>query len=143
MTIDPADPRATELLISVHGRRVERVWYPETEMPEETKKGLVLEAAQSDFEVCGFIDSEWTHWYVPNVHMEAERNYLMDNESAQNTIDNIYETLGLDILGIFHSHPNGHPWPSTRDLVGWPDPKLLDWRYFIVLPDDVVEWRLV
>lgn len=142
MTIDPADPRATDLLIPVHGRRVERIWEPRVPLPDALRKGLILEASQSEYEVCGFIDSEWTHWYVPNVHMEAEENYLMDTPSAQNTIDNIYNTLGLEILGIFHSHKNNYPWPSTRDLVGWPDPKVLDWRYFIILSDDVVEWGL-
>lgn len=142
-TVDPADPGATELLISTHGRRVERIWEPEIPLLDSTKKGLIKDCSMSDYESCGFIDTVQSYWFVPNVHHVPETNYLMDNQRAQDTIDLIYGNLGLEVLGIFHSHKNNLPWPSTRDLVGWPEPSILRWRYFVITDDDVIEWGLV
>jgi proteasome lid subunit RPN8/RPN11 len=142
--VDPSDASHAENLIPVHGRKVERIWYPEEPLFQRTHDQLIADCLLSDYECCGFIDTEHDVHFVPNVHNHPEKNYLMDTQSAQNALDNIYVTLGLAVLGIFHSHPHPHnyPWPSPRDLVGWPNPEILDWRYFIVLPDDVVEWGL-
>lgn len=142
MPVDPKDPSHTELLIPVNGRQVQRIWHSDCPLFERTRSELISTCLLSDYEVCGFIDSEHDVHYVQNVHDHPKHNFLMDNPDAQNTLDNIYETLQLEVLGIFHSHPNNHPWPTTRDIVGWPDPTKLDWRYFIILGDDVLEWAL-
>jgi len=141
--VKPDDPQHTDLLISVHGRGVERIWQPEIPLSVETYKGLIDGCAMSDLECCGFIDSDQDFWFVRNIHSVPEHNFLMQTQSAQDTLNEI-ERYSKSVLGIFHSHPNNHPWPTTRDIVGWPDPKLLpDWRYFLVLSDDVIEWGLV
>lgn len=141
--LDPKDPNHTNLLIPVNGRRVERVWYPDSPLQEATRNGMIEACAMSDLECCGFVDTNEDFWFVRNIHAEPSHNFLMQTESAQNTLDEI-EKVGEDVLGIFHSHPNNHPWPTTRDIVGWPDPRLLpEWRYFIVLSNDVMEWRLI
>lgn len=141
--VSPADPSHTELLIPVNGRTVERIWHPDEPLFESTHSSLIEACLLSDLECCGFIDTDNDIWFVRNIHTKPEHNFLMQTESAQNILNEI-EKSGNDVLGIFHSHPNNHPWPTTRDIVGWPDPSLLpDWRYFIVLTDDVLEWGLV
>lgn len=146
MTLQPSDPSHTDNYLSTFGRRVERIWHPETPLIESTVEGLIRDCKDSDLEACGFIDSDQDYWFVKNVHNDPYHNFLMDIDHAQDTLDNIYNVMQIEVLGIFHSHPKaagGLPWPSPRDLVGWPDPRILTWRYFIVLPDDVAEWGLV
>ena len=41
--------------------------------------------------------------------------FFMDPMELFNALEKI-ETLHLDILGIFHSHPNGPPRPSETDI---------------------------
>lgn len=138
---DPSLPNATNHLIDTGGRRAERIW--QHHLPDHLVAGLIESAGQNPrLEICGFIDSQFDFWLAPNVHEEPTHNFLMAAEQTKNVLNNIYNLLHLDVIGIFHSHPNNRPWPSPRDIVGWPNTQL-GWRYFLVLKDDVTEWRLV
>jgi proteasome lid subunit RPN8/RPN11 len=141
MSIDPSSPSATEHLINTGGRRAERVREPN--LPARLTAGLIEACSEfPQIEICGFIDNEFDFWLAPNVHEEPTHNFLMELDHTRNILNNIYNELHLEVMGIFHSHPNNRPWPSPRDVVGWPNPQL-NWRYFLVLKDDVTEWRLV
>jgi len=39
------------------------------------------------------------------------------------------EEIGLEIIGVFHSHTHSEPYPSTTDVEQAPDP---GWHYVIV-----------
>lgn len=138
---NPAHPSHSNHLIPTHGRKAKRIWHHETPLFESTKNQLLLDWNREVIEQCGFIDSEQEIWYIPNVHEKPRANFLMDNQVATRVLENIYELDRRQVLGIFHTHPNNVPWPSPRDIVGWPNPKL-KWRYFIVIDSEVVEWEL-
>ena len=139
---DPAHPAHSNHVISTKGRMARRVWHHESPLFESTKQNLLLDWNREIVEQCGFIDSEQDIWYVKNMHEKPRTNFLMDDIQTANILDEIYTNLKRNVLGIFHTHPNGVPWPSPRDIVGWPNPKL-GWRYFIVNGEDVLEWELV
>lgn len=103
---------------------------------------LLLDWNREVIEQCGFIDLNQELWYIPNIHEYPRMNFLMDTEVTTKILENIYERDNQSVLGIFHTHPNGVPWPSPRDIVGWPNTRL-GWRYFIVTGSEVVEWELV
>lgn len=93
-------------------------------------------------ERCGFIDEEQNIHRVDNIHRNPHSNFYMDEDDAEQTINSIYEIYQSNIIGIYHTHPNGYPWPSPRDIAGWPNPAL-NWRYFLVTRGQVTEWQLV
>lgn len=129
-------------LISTNGRKAERVWHHPEPLFESTVEELLEVADIYTNERCGFIDSEQNVYHISNVHAKPRMNFFMDEDEVENAVKEIYETRQNSILGIFHSHPNGLPWPSPRDIVGWPNPKL-GWRYFLVVSGNVTEWKLV
>jgi proteasome lid subunit RPN8/RPN11 len=139
---NPAHPGHSNHLISTRGKRAQRVWHHESPLYESTVEQLLLDWNREVTEQCGFIDSEQELWYVENAHEKPRSNFLMDNAYAEESLNQIYnESRGRTVLGIFHTHPNNVPWPSPRDIVGWPNPRL-KWRYFIVTSGEVLEWEL-
>lgn len=137
----PSHPSHDNHLISTNGRRAKRIWHHESPLFESTVNNLLLDWNREVTEQCGFIDSEQDIWYIPNVHEKPRANFLMDTLVTTRVLERIYERNDRSVLGIFHTHPNNVPWPSPRDIVGWPNPKL-GWRYFIVTYGEVVEWEL-
>lgn len=139
---DPAHPGHANHLISTKGRRAQRVWYPDVPLYESTAERLLEEWDENPTEVCGFIDSEQDVWVIPNIHNSPFANFLMDKKPMETVLKYIYVDMKKSVIGMFHTHPNSLPWPSPRDIVGWPNHKL-GWRYFIVTKDEVLEWELV
>lgn len=139
---NPAHPSHSNHLISTHGWRAQRVWHHDTPLHGTTVEELLDQWHADVTEQCGFIDSDQEIWYINNIHESPRRNFLMSNKQTNNTIEHIYNKYKKTILGIFHTHPNNVPWPSPRDIVGWPNVKL-GWRYFIVTENEVIEWELV
>ena len=139
---NPAHPGHSNHLISTKGKRAQRIWHHDIPLFESTKEHLLEIWDEKPTEQCGFIDSEQNIWVVPNIHEKSRDNFLMHQAHMENAIKEIYIKDKNSILGIFHTHPNNLPWPSPRDIVGWPNPKL-GWRYFIVTIDKVLEWELI
>jgi len=139
---NPAHPSHSNHVIPTYGKKAQRVWFTKTPLLEETQKNLLMDWNRGVTEQCGFIDSAQDVWYINNLHNNPRMNFLMDNVQAANTLEKIYNKLNRTVLGIFHTHPNNVPWPSPRDIVGWPNPRL-KWRYFIVTSKDIIEWELV
>ncbi len=138
---NPAHPGHSNHLISTRGRKAKRIWHHESPLYESTVEQLMLDWNREVTEQCGFIDSEQEIWYIPNAHEKPRANFLMDSLVATSVLENIYEREDRSVLGIFHTHPNNVVWPSPRDIVGWPNPRL-KWRYFIVTANEVLEWEL-
>lgn len=138
---DPAHPGHSNHLISTKGKRAQRI-FPDVPLFESTVEHLLEIWDEEPTEQCGFIDSEQNIWVVPNIHENSMKNFLMNQAHVENVMKEIYLKNKNSILGIFHTHPNSLPWPSPRDIVGWPD-KAWNWRYFIVTKNEVLEWELV
>ena len=137
---DPAHPDHADYLISTNGWRAILVDEPEEPLSESAVENLLHKLKPMGHEECGFITN--TGWIVSviNSHGDPKHNFYMDEPDAIDAIEFIYEA-DEEIMGIWHTHPNGYPWPSPRDIVGWPN-RALNWRYFLVSRGDVTEWEL-
>lgn len=138
----PADPAHDNYLISTNGVKAQRIWHHDSPLFESTVEELLREWNYEVTEQCGFIDSEQDIWLMVNIHNSPRANFRMDDAQVNNTLHEIYVKRKREVLGVFHTHPNNVTWPSPRDIVGWPNPKL-GWRYFIVTKHEVLEWELV
>ncbi|MDY7081003.1 MAG: desampylase [Halobacteria archaeon] len=80
-------------------------------------------------EICGVLggkrgddNSKVEAFYeVENVSETPRTNYLMDSEAQLQTIDTVEED-GYDVVGFYHSHPEGANQPSETDAAraNWP-----------------------
>jgi proteasome lid subunit RPN8/RPN11 len=140
-TMDPSHPQHRDQLISTNGRRAERIWDAEP-LDKQIVDLLTAACLASNKEVCGFIVDDEDIFYVANCHQDPRHNFLMDPASFEQVVSEIYDIRQANIIGLFHTHPNNVPWPTPRDLVGWPNPAL-GWRYWIVTGGEVIEWRLI
>lgn len=139
---DPAHPGHRTQAISTHGLRAERIWTPTLVLDQEVQT-ILIDKCQSHYrELCGFVSSDEEIWCVDNVHLEPKHNFYMDNRHVEEVLTEIYKIQQTSVLGQFHTHPNNVPWPSPRDIVGWPNPAL-GWHYWIVTNEEVIEWQLV
>jgi proteasome lid subunit RPN8/RPN11 len=136
---DPAHPSHRNHLIPTNGRTARRIWT--NPIDEEIRELLLAGCRSSDKERCGFVTEDQDIWYIDNIHDEPYNNFLMDSDDVEKVVTEIYDIRQTKIFAMFHTHPNGVPWPSPRDLVGWPNPDL-KWRYWIVTKTEVIEWQL-
>jgi proteasome lid subunit RPN8/RPN11 len=136
---DPAHPGHQNQLISTHGRKAERIW--DVDLDQQIIDMLTASCLSSNKERCGFVVDDEDIFYVDNAHEEPTHNFLMDPIDLERVVSEIYDIRQARIIGVFHTHPNNVPWPTPRDLVGWPNPEL-GWRYWIVTATEVIEWQL-
>lgn len=127
----------------INGRRVERVFHPSVPLRSALIDELIAACNGSPkAEVCGLItETQWAH-FIENVHETPQNNFLMDRNEFKEVVRGIMGVNHEKIIGVFHSHPHAEPWPTPRDIAGWPNPEL-GWRYFIITHNDVIEWRLL
>lgn len=104
------------------------------EMPQSTQARLLGAAiAGGEREVCGFIIDTWDLLPMRNV-AEGERAFAMDDDELLH----VYQVWGRQLLGVYHSHPNGRTSPSDADAMYAP-PGL---RYWIIADNRVYEWDM-
>ena len=137
---DACHPSNTDQMISTQGRSAQRVF--DQALEKQLHDMLTASCLSSNKERCGFISEDEDIFYVTNVHCEPRHNFLMDAADFETVVTEIYDIRQTRIEGVFHTHPNNVPWPTPRDLVGWPNP-MLGWRYWIVTNTAVIEWKLV
>ena len=80
---------------------------------------LLAEAAQAHpLECCGLLLGHGQHIAAvrpsANVHPQPERHFEIDPQAL---VDAFRATRsgGPEVIGYYHSHPNGHPLPSAAD----------------------------
>src|SRR5690606_36690044 len=103
-----------------------------------------LEAAPN--EACGMIGGQGEQARriipVPNVASDPRRCYTLDPETMARAWGEL-RASGLEVIGFYHSHPDGNPLPSKSDiaLATYPDT-----AYLIVgLKDgapDLAAWKI-
>jgi proteasome lid subunit RPN8/RPN11 len=139
---NPAHPSNCNQLIRTE-RGAERIWHPDTPLFEQVQQELVNKCLASREEKCGLIAvEEQDIYYIDNIHHEPNHNFLMSQSEFKMVVAEIYGQQEDKVLGIFHTHPNNVPWPTPRDLAGWPNPAL-GWRYWIATGHEVIEWQLI
>ena len=139
---NPAHPSNCNQLIPVRFE-VQRIWYPAKPLIESVAEELVQKCLSSRNEICGLITAEEQEiFYIDNIHHEPNHNFLMSQSEFKMVVAEIYGQQEDKVLGIFHTHPNNVPWPTPRDLAGWPNPALR-WRYWIATRHEVIEWSLI
>lgn len=116
-------------------QRIEPVDLPED--VQQTLLTMVMVQSTSQ-ELCGFIDDQGIVYPIKNVAETPLNSYEMDKEAMMKVIHS-----DTNIIGTYHSHPSGRPWPSVSDTesithlyqTGCP------WRYFIVTGAGVYEFN--
>ena len=140
--ISPSDPRHSDQLISTGGLRARRVIPIGTQiLGLSTHDDLISLCQKNSEETCGFLTFQEDIFLVKNSHVQPQFNFYMDEESFKETVHEIYQIKKSKIMGIFHTHPNNQPWPSPRDIAGWPN-RALNWRYWIATRKELIEWEL-
>ena len=46
--------------------------------------------------------------------------------------EQVFDPLGLDVVGVMHSHTHTDPYPSATDVAAADNPLLIGWQYVIV-----------
>ncbi|MBF7073475.1 M67 family metallopeptidase [Glaciecola sp. MH2013] len=103
------------------------------QLDSQVKLALVEHAEQNlPEECCGILAGEWSGKTLSKVTRAIPiDNFASQKKSTQfeiksSSILQINRALrkeGLDLLGFYHSHPNGRPEPSKKDLAAstaWP-----------------------
>lgn len=141
--LDPAHPSHDNYLIDTNGLRAEQIFDPIEPLSDMTIQTLINELESHALERCGFITTVNEEVVVvENSHSNPRMNFFMETDDANSSLEYIYNETQREVLGIWHTHPNGYGWPSPRDILGWPNLQL-GWRYFLVFRGNVTEWRLV
>lgn len=104
------------------------------DMPEHIREFLGHAAwAQGGHEICGFILQDWGILFISNVS-DVEGEFEMHPPELLAA----HQNYGKLLIGVFHSHPSGRVSPSNTDIDYAPQ----GLRYWIVTPDEVVEWDM-
>lgn len=88
---------------------------------------IMLAAAEATTEICGVLIGRRTpqivvHGIVPgrNLHRRPQQHFLLDAQTLL-MADAQARAAGDEILGFYHSHPNGNALPSPHDRRdAWP-----------------------
>lgn len=87
-------------------------------------------------EACGLLGarpgSAFVEVFVPtrNAH-ESTKTYAIGPDGFL-AADQALEPLGLEVVGVMHSHTHTDPYPSPTDVDQADNPLLLGWHYVIV-----------
>ena len=88
-------------------------------IPEGLLETVVAHALrEAPDEVCGWLAGEGDRvrrvYPVPNVAEDPRTRFVIDPEIQLSTMKEI-RSLGLELTGIYHSHPRTAAFPSARD----------------------------
>lgn len=93
------------------------------------------------FEACGLLGGRYGSGVVeafvpcPNID-ESARTYSIGPEGWRSA-EAAFDALGLDVVGVMHSHTHTDAYPSPTDIDKADNPLLEGWHYIIVSLRDV------
>jgi len=110
---------------------------------------LVIEYAKQGhpYEVCGLIGGNegvaFQVMPIPNASLTPDVAYDMERQAMVDAIIALQRS-GLEVVAIYHSHPNGEPNPSEVDILQatWPDAIYLIVGLDNPEPPEVRAWRI-
>lgn len=103
----------------------------------KTIEELRIKAYQNPHrEVCGFITKSQIIIDVENIADDPKHEFFMSPNSQYE----IMRTYKNNILGIWHTHPSGIPYPSEKDTLGAEFGLPLDYWYWVVTTEYVYQY---
>lgn len=108
-------------------------------LAEDVQKCLITMCQKStEAEICGFITSDGAILPVPNVDENPGKGFTMDKQRMVEII-----TAHNNIVGTYHSHLSGRPWPSSCDTnnIGFLYAQGCPWDYHIVTDAGVFQYE--
>ena len=80
--------------------------------------------------------------FVPCVNADQSAKTYSIGPEGWRAADEAFGPLGLDVVGVMHSHTHTEPYPSPTDVAKADNPLLAGWHYIIVsLRDDTPSLR--
>ena len=70
--------------------------------------------------------------FVPTRNVDASAKTYSVGADGFLAADRSLGPLGLDVVGVMHSHTHTDPYPSTTDVDQADNPLLIGWHYVIV-----------
>lgn len=101
-------------------------------MPEHVAATMRVIARESR-EHCGFLFDDWAIVVIKNI-ADKDADFEMDPDQMLKVLREDWEK----VIAVWHTHPRGREMPSSKDVEWAP----VQWRYFIVTPEVVVEWNI-
>lgn len=93
-------------------------------------------------EACGLLGGSWgsdlVERFVPVRNADASAKTYSIGPDGFAEADRVLEPLGLDVIGVMHSHTHTDPYPSPTDVDAADNPLLAGWHYVIVSLRDTV-----
>lgn len=87
-------------------------------------------------EACGLLGGRWgsdvVEEFVPTRNADASAKTYSIGIDGFLAADRILGPLGLDVIGVMHSHTHTDPYPSPTDVAQADNPLLHGWHYVIV-----------
>jgi [CysO sulfur-carrier protein]-S-L-cysteine hydrolase len=87
-------------------------------------------------EACGLMGARpgTTHVeaFVPCRNVDASSRTYSIGPDGFLAADRAFEPLGLEVVGVMHSHTHTDPYPSPTDVAQADNPLLVGWHYVIV-----------
>ncbi len=94
--------------------------------PDQAKTIAAHARAEQPREACGLIAGKGERAIeiiaIPNVARDPQHTYYMDERSLAAALTSL-DTRGLELIGLYHSHPTSNPIPSPTDIrqASYPD----------------------
>ena len=87
-------------------------------------------------EACGLLGGTWgageVARFVPTRNADASAKTYSVGADGFMAADEVLGPLGLDVVGVMHSHTHTDPYPSPTDIAKADNPLLEGWHFVIV-----------
>jgi proteasome lid subunit RPN8/RPN11 len=87
-------------------------------------------------EACGLMGgrpgADRVEAFVPTRNADASSRTYSIGPDGFLAADRAFEPLGLEVVGVMHSHTHTDPYPSPTDVAQADNPLLVGWHYVIV-----------
>ncbi len=87
-------------------------------------------------EACGLLGGPWggarIDAFVPTRNADESAKTYSIGPDGFSAADGVFGPLGIDVVGVMHSHTHTDPYPSPTDVAQADNPLLEGWHYVIV-----------
>ncbi|QXC62770.1 M67 family metallopeptidase [Aquihabitans sp. G128] len=87
-------------------------------------------------EACGLMGGRFgaglVEAFVPTRNVDASTKTYSIGPDGFQAAEAAFDPLGLDVVGVMHSHTHTDPYPSPTDVAAADNPFLVGWQYVIV-----------
>lgn len=87
-------------------------------------------------EACGLMGGRFgegrVEAFVPTRNADGSAKTYSIGPDGFAAAERVFDPLGLDVVGVMHSHTHTDPYPSPTDVAAADNPFLVGWQYVIV-----------